>query len=83
VAWIQPVTVVKIIEEPTRETSVADILLGAVGLVGFVLVAAALVGVLVGTLFFAARRASLARRQTPPGGDSALNLSAPDGERQA
>jgi hypothetical protein len=75
----QPVTpvVVKIIDAPTPETSVADILIGAVGLVGFVLLAAALVGLVAGVLFFAVRRASLARRETPLGSDYSLDLSSP------
>jgi len=52
-AWLQPVTptLVEVVEEPTRETSVADILMGAVGFVGFVLLAAAVVGLVVGAVF--------------------------------
>jgi hypothetical protein len=55
---LQPVTpvVVKVIDAPSRETSVADILVGAVGFVGFVLLAAAIVGLVAGALFFQFRR---------------------------
>lgn len=51
-AWLQPVTpfLVEVVEEPTRETSVADILMGAVGFVGFVLLAAAVVGLVAGAV---------------------------------
>ncbi len=48
--------VVRVVEAPTKETSVADILMGAVGLVGFVLVAAFAVGVLAGALFIVYRK---------------------------
>jgi hypothetical protein len=80
--WIQPQpvtpTVVKIIDAPTPETSVADILIGAVGLVGFVLLAAALVGLVAGVLFFLVRRASRARNAALPGSESSLDLSSPN-----
>jgi hypothetical protein len=48
--------VVRIVEAPTRETTVADILLGAVGFVGVVLLGAALVGLLAGAVFILVRR---------------------------
>lgn len=47
---------VQVVEPPTRETSVGDILLGSVGFVGFVLLAALLVGLLAGGLFIAMKR---------------------------
>jgi len=79
--WIQPQpitpTVVKIVDAPTRETSVADILMGAVGLVGFVLLAAALVGLVAGVVFFLVRRARVGRRETIPGSEYSLDLSSP------
>ena len=52
----QPVTVVQVVERPTRETSVGDILLGSVGFVGFVLLAAFVVGILAGGLFILFQR---------------------------
>lgn len=52
---VNPV-VVRVVEAPTKETSVADILMGAVGLVGFVLVAAFAVGLLAGGLFILYRK---------------------------
>jgi hypothetical protein len=52
----QPITVVQIVEKPTRETSVGDILLGSVGLVAFVLMAAMLVGLLAGWFFIFVKR---------------------------
>jgi hypothetical protein len=54
----QPLTpvIVRVVEPPTRETSVADILIGAVGFVGFVLLMAALVGLVLGGLFIAYKK---------------------------
>lgn len=74
---LQPVTpvVVKVIDAPSQETSVADILVGAFGLVAIVLVAAALIGLVAGALFFQARR--WRRDAEGPGDAAALNLSAP------
>lgn len=76
----EPITplVVKVVEAPTRETTVADILLGAVGLVGVMLLAAAVVGVLVGGLFILIRRLRGATLSSE--GDEAyrLNLSSLD-----
>ena len=73
---LQPVTpvVVRVVEEPTRETSVADILLGAVGFVGFVLVAAAVVGILAGGLFIL-YRVWRARHADPRDSSVSLDLS--------
>jgi hypothetical protein len=73
---LQPVTpiVVRVVEEPTRETSVADILLGAVGFVGFVLIAAAVVGLLAGGLFILFR-VWRAKHTDPRDSSVSLNLS--------
>ncbi len=43
--------VVQVVDEPSRETGVGDILLGAVGVVGMVLLAALIVGLIVGGAF--------------------------------
>jgi hypothetical protein len=48
--------VVRVVEVPTRETTVADILVGAVGFVGVVLLGAALVGLLAGALLILIRK---------------------------
>ena len=52
----QAITVVQFVERPTRETSVGDILLGSVGFVGIVLLAALVVGIVAGGLFIAVKR---------------------------
>jgi hypothetical protein len=52
----QPITVVEVVAPPTRETSVGDILLGSVGFVGFVLLAALLVGLIAGGLFILVKK---------------------------
>jgi hypothetical protein len=73
-----PVTpvVVQIVEEPTTEVSVADILVGAFGFVGAVLVAAALVGLVAGGLFILFRRWRGASPADVSGG-TALRLASP------
>jgi hypothetical protein len=40
-----------VVEEPARETTVVDVLLGSIGLTGLVLLIAALAGVALGGLF--------------------------------
>lgn len=73
---LQPVTpvVVRVVEEPTRETTVADILLGAVGFVGFVLIAAAVVGLVAGGLFILFR-VWRAKHTDPRDASVSLNLN--------
>jgi hypothetical protein len=70
--------VVKVVEQPTRETTVADILLGAVGLVGAVLLAALVVGILVGGLFILLRRLRGASLSSDADQAYRLNLSSLD-----
>ena len=74
--------VVQVVEEPTRETSVADILLGAVGFVGFVLIAAAVVGLFAGGLFILFRKWR-ARHSGPIDTSASLNLSSLPGAGQS
>ena len=45
----QPI-VVRVVEQPVHDTSIADVIIGAVGLTGFLLVTAALLGGLLGGL---------------------------------
>jgi uncharacterized membrane protein len=47
---------VQVVAPPTRETGVGDILLGSVGFVGFVLLAAFLVGLVAGGAFILVKR---------------------------
>jgi hypothetical protein len=48
--------VVRIVEPPAHETTIADVVLGALGLTGVLLLAAALCGLLLGVLLVARRR---------------------------
>lgn len=48
-ALLQPI-IVKVVEEPARETTVVDVLLGSIGVVGVVLIAAAIAGLALGGL---------------------------------
>jgi hypothetical protein len=54
----QPFTplIVKVIEQPAKEISVADILMGSVGITGLFLLGAAVLGFLLGGLFIQFRR---------------------------
>jgi hypothetical protein len=52
VIWLQPNTpfMVRVIEEPVRETTVVDVLLGSLGLTGVLLLIAAVAGLALGGL---------------------------------
>jgi len=52
---------VTIIEEPVRETTVVDVLIGAIGLTGALLLAAVLLGAVFGGLFILYRQYSARR----------------------
>jgi hypothetical protein len=47
--------IVKVVEEPARETTVVDILLGAIGLTGVLMLSAVLLGALLGGALIAYR----------------------------
>jgi hypothetical protein len=55
---LQPVTpvIVRVMDAPTQEISVADILVGSVGITGLFLLAAALIGLALGGALIAFRR---------------------------
>lgn len=61
----QPV-IVKIIEEPVRETTVVDVLLGALGLTGVLILIGVLLGGVLGGLFILYRRIQAKRRPYHP-----------------
>ena len=42
--------VVRVVEQPVRDTSIADVIIGAIGLTGFLLLTAALLGALLGAV---------------------------------
>lgn len=68
----QPITpvIVKVMDAPTKEISVADILMGSVGITGLFLLGAALFGFLLGGAFILYRRWRDNRDGTVPGGDT-------------
>jgi hypothetical protein len=68
----QPITpiIVKVMEAPTKEISVADILMGSVGITGLFLLGAALFGFLLGGAFILYRRWRDSRDEGVPGGDT-------------
>ena len=61
----QPV-LVKIIEEPARQTTAADVLIGAFGLTGVLILIALLCGAAFGGLFILYRRVQAKRRPYNP-----------------
>ena len=70
--------IVRVIEQPTKEVGVADVIIQALGLTSVILLAGAVLGVLLGGVFIWFRRSRLANDT----GDGAaarprLNLSAP------
>jgi hypothetical protein len=66
--------VVRVLEEPAHETTVADVILGALGLTGVLLFAALLFGLLLGFLMVARRRLR-ERRNVEEEGTQRLGLS--------
>jgi uncharacterized membrane protein YqhA len=51
----QPI-IVRVVEQPVRETSLADIIFAALGLVGVLLLAAALLGLVLGGILILVKR---------------------------
>jgi hypothetical protein len=45
----QPI-VVRVVEQPVRDTSIADVIIGAIGLTGFLLITAAVLGAALGAV---------------------------------
>jgi hypothetical protein len=44
----QPPIIVRVVEQPVHETTISDVIFGSLGLVGVLLIAAALMGVILG-----------------------------------
>ena len=79
---VQPMTpiIVRVMEAPTKEISVADILMGSVGITGLFLIGAALLGFLLGGGFIAFRRWRDQRDDRQPGAE-AFQLTQPPSVR--
>lgn len=74
----QPVTIVQVVEQPTQEISVADILLGSVGFVGMMLLGAMIVGLLAGAVLIAFQRLRPSNALNgQDAGDTQMHLSSP------
>jgi len=58
--------VVKILQEPARETTVVDVLLGAIGLTGVLILIALLMGLALGGFFILYRKVQARRRPYRP-----------------
>ena len=74
----QPITpvIVRVMEAPTKEISVADILMGSVGITGLFLLGAAVFGLLLGGAFIAFRRWQDRHDESEPG-EAAFRLTQP------
>lgn len=68
--------IVKMIDKPAKDISVADILMGSVGITGIFLIGAALLGLVLGGLFILYRRWQASRDVEDPVGD-AFQLTQP------
>ena len=69
-----PSILVRVIEPPAQETTVADVIIGAIGLTGVLLLAAVVFGALLGGLLVA-RRKLRARYDLPDDGAQTLGLT--------
>lgn len=74
----QPVTpvIIRVVEQPSKEISVADILMGSVGITGMFLLGALLLGFVLGGLFILFRRWRESHDESAPGED-AFRLTQP------
>jgi hypothetical protein len=48
--------IVRVVEQPVQDTSVADVIIGAIGLTGFLLLAAALLGLALGAFLIGVKK---------------------------
>jgi len=48
--------IVRLVEQPVQDTSVGDVIIGAIGLTGLLLVTAALLGVLLGAILISVKK---------------------------
>jgi len=48
--------IVRVVEQPVHDTSMADVIIGAIGLTGFLLVTAALLGVVLGGILIGVKK---------------------------
>lgn len=78
----QPLTpvIVRMVDHPTKEISVADILMGSVGITGIFLIGAALLGLVLGGMFILFRRWQASRDVENPA-DEAFQLTQPPKSR--
>jgi hypothetical protein len=54
---LQPAPViVRLVEQPVQDTSVADVIIGAIGLTGFLLLMAALLGLVLGGILIGVKK---------------------------
>jgi hypothetical protein len=72
----QPITpvIVQVVEAPTRETGVVEVLMGAIGLTGVLLLTALVLGLVCGAVFVALRKIQERRGRVHDDRFARLNL---------
>jgi hypothetical protein len=48
--------IVRVVEQPVQDTSIADVIIGAIGLTGFLLITAALLGLVLGGILIGLKK---------------------------
>ena len=48
--------IVRVVEQPVQDTSVADVIIGAIGLTGFLLLTAAVLGLVLGAILIGVKK---------------------------
>lgn len=67
-----PPIIVRVVEQPVHETTIADVVLGSLGLVGILLIAAAVLGLLLGGTLILYKR--MRRRDSLDAADDAAHF---------
>jgi hypothetical protein len=70
----QPI-VVRVVEQPVHDTSIADVIVGAIGLTGLLLLAAALLGVVLGGILIGIKLLRARYNLEPVSDSDALHIT--------
>jgi hypothetical protein len=67
--------IVRLVEQPVQDTSVADVIIGAIGLTGLLLVTAALLGLLLGGILIGVKKLRARYQADEPSDVNALRVT--------
>ena len=73
-AAAQPI-VVRVVEQPVHDTSIADVIVGAVGLTGLLLITAAVLGILLGGVLIGVKLLRARYNLEPVSDSDALHIT--------